>query len=203
MSTSPELTRDLYFTTDRDRLGFDILPSYIEEQGVDWSVAVAKEFELGSALASRLDPIELAKFRMIFDRHMVTLSKAKFDEDYHRSSDERALFLIFHKVPPVRIFSAMSRVKNVTFDFLHQGIDGGMTKRETAILSALSTLFFIELNHMMRVYIYFERRAVDPLFSFDVILPGDDMPKPGYEPPITNSQMSYPDKSRYGMVDLF
>ena len=203
VSTSPELTRELYFNSERDRLGFDVLPSYIKEQGVDWSVAVAKEFELGSALASRLDPIEVAKFRMIFDRHMVTLSKARFDEEYHRSSDERSLFLIFHKVPPVRIFSAMSRVKNVTFDFLHQGTEAGLGEREISILSALSTLFLIELNHIMRVYIYFERRSEDPLFSFDVILPGDEEPKEGYHPPVTNSQMSYPDKSRYGMVDLF
>jgi len=203
VTTSPELTRDLYFNTKRDSVGFDILPTYIEEQGVDWSVEVAKEFELGSALASRLEGIDLAKFRMIFDRHMVVLSKAKFDEEYHKSSDERALFLIYHRVPPVRIFAAMSGVKNVTFDLLHKNCAEGLNERDLALLSALSTLFLIELNHIMRVYIYFERQAEDPFFSFDVILPGDEAPRADYEPPVTNSQMSYPDKSRYGLMEMF
>jgi len=163
----------------------------------------AREFELGSALAARLSGIDLAKFRMIFDRHMVLLSQAKFDDEYHKSSDERALFLIYHRVPPVRIFAAMSSVKNVTFDLLLKNRPEGLSKRDLAILSALSTLFLIELNHIMRVYIYFERQAEDPFFCFDVILPGDEAPRGDYEPPETNSQMSYPDKSKFGLMELF
>jgi len=201
--TSADLTRDLYFSTERDELGFDILPDYIGQQGVEWSVAVAGEFELGAALASRLDCLDITKFRMIFDRHMVNLSKAQFDEDYLRSSDERALFLIFHKVAPVQIFSAMSRIKNVTFDLLHESCEDGLGERELSILSALSTLFFIELNHIMRVYVYFERYRDGNTSFFDVIKPGQNTPRDGYCLPTTNGQMSYPDKSKYGMMELF
>jgi len=133
VSSGVELTRDLYFATKRDALGFDILPDYIAQQGVRWSVTVAGEFELASALASKLDGMELAKFRMIFDR-----------------------------------------VKNVTFDFLHESCEDGLGERELSILSALSTLFFIELNHIMRVYIYFQRHNENAGSFFDVIGPGLD-----------------------------
>lgn len=203
VTTSAELTRDLYFMTERDRRGFDILPDYIAEQGVKWSVAVAQEFEVSSALAARLEPMELAKFRMIFDRHIVNLSRARFDEEYHGSSDERALFLIYKRVPPVRICSAMARVKNVTFDLLTDHVSGELHEREVSILSALSTLFFIEINHIMRAYVYFERFNPMQAHKFQVSMAGDDEVRLDYEAPTTNGQMSYPDKTRYGMVELF
>ena len=203
VTTSPALTRDLYFVSDRDWQGFDILPGYIESQGVDWSIAVAGAFETSSALAARLDGIELAKFRMIFDRHIVNLSKAKFDEDYHKSSDERALFLVYHRVPPVRICSAMARVKNVTFDFVASHLEGEFAGKELDILSALSTMFFVELNHIMRVYIYFERFNPMQESKFQVVMAGDDEVRLDYEAPTTNGQMSYPDKSKFGQVELF
>ena len=203
VATSVELTRELYFSTERDSFGFDILPEYIAERGVEWSVKVAGEFEVASALAAQLNSMDLAKFRMIFDRHMVNLSRVNFDEDYHRSSDERALFLIYNEVAPVRIFSAMSRVKNVTFDLLHANCETGLGERELAILSALSTLFFIELNHIMRVYIYFERFNAGQQAFFDVVRPGLDRPRPEYELPSTNGQMSYPDKTKYGFMEIF
>lgn len=203
VTTSPDLTRGMYFTTERDEEGFDLLSNFIANHGEDWAVLVAAEFESRSALAGRLDADALAKFRMIFDRHMLNLSKAEFGEDYHMSSDERALFLIAQKVPPVRICSALSAAKNATIDMVIAKANGHAGAEETALISAMTTLFMIELNHIMRVYIYYAEQVPESKRIFEVVMPRDATVDFNYAPPTSNGQMSYPDKSRYGMVDLF
>ena len=198
VQTSPEHTRQLYFATERDRAGFELLPDFFERRGEDWSVRVTKEFEIGSALASRLDAMERAKFRMIFERHLVRVTKALFDAEYHESSDERALFLVFARVPPVRVCSAMARAKNVTLDML---AEEGEVKVD--LVSALTTIFLIELNHILRVYIYFERANGAEHAGFEVVKECDDVIPFDYDAPQQNLQMSLPDKPKGGGVDLF
>lgn len=203
VTTSADLTRGLYFQDERDEEGFDILPDFFKEYGEEWAVLVATKFEGRSSLAGRLDKMGLAKFRMIFDRHLLNLSKTKFDEEYLRSSDERALFLIHEKIPPVRVSSALNAAKNASLDFIISKSDGQFGAKELALLSAVSTLFMIEMNHILRVYVYYAQKNAKTTDMFKVVMRGDDSCQFDYAPPTTNGQMSYPDKSRYGMVDLF
>lgn len=203
VTTSAELTKGMYFVDDRDHDGFDILPEFVKEHGEEWAVLIAAKFEKRSALAGRLDKMELAKFRMIFDRHLLNLSKAMFDEEYHKSSDERALFLIHQKVPPVRICSALTSMKNASIDMVIGKADGHFDHKELSLVSAMSTLFMIELNHIMRVYVYFAKQQEEQQKFFEVVMQRDHDVDYNYAPPTTNGQMSYPDKSKYGMVDLF
>ena len=198
VTTSPELTRELYFATERDLAGFDTLPLFFDACGEEWAVKIAKEFEVASSLASRLDAIERAKFRMIFERHVVRLTQAAFDADYHDSSDERALFLIHARVPPVRVCSAMARAKNATLDMIAE-----QTPVDMGLVSALTTLFLIELNHILRVYIYFERANGSKDSEFTVVMNGDGGVPQDYDAPKQNMQMSMPEKSENGGVDLF
>ncbi len=203
VTTSADLTRGLYFQDDRDDEGFDILPDFFKEYGEEWAILVASKFEARSSLAGRLDKMGLAKFRMIFDRHLLNLSKTKFDEEYLRSSDERALFLIHEKVPPVRVSSALNSARNASFDFILLKSEGIFSGKEKALFSAISTLFMIEMNHIMRVYVYYAQQNSKAADIFKVVMRGDDACQFDYAPPTTNGQMSYPDKSKYGMVDLF
>lgn len=203
VTTSADLTRGLYFTDDRDEDGFDILPDFFREYGEEWAVLVATKFEARSALAGRLDRMGLAKFRMIFDRHLLNLSKATFDESYHKSSDERALFLIYEKVPPVRICSALNSAKNASIDMIISKADGRFAHEQLALISAMTSLFMIELNHIMRAYVYFTKhnRRADDVFKVTMVC--DDQFQFDYAPPTSNGQMSFPDKAKFGMVDLF
>lgn len=194
--------RDLYFHTDRDSEGYELLPDFFAARGEEWAVSVTRIFEQGSSLAARLDGPDLAKFRMIQDRHMVNLSKSLFDDDYHRTSDERALFFIFHKVPPVRVCSAMSRAKNSAFDLVYSySADTGVPSHR--LLSAMSTSFMAEVHHTLRAYVYFERFNSDAERHFEVVKAGDDGSKDDYSVPTRNRQMSFPDKKRHGTVELF
>jgi len=201
--SNPELARDLYFLEQRDKTGFDLLPDFIKERGEEWAVLVASVFEKRSSLAGRLDSLDMAKFRMVFDRHMVNLSKAAFDDDYHSSSDERALFLIHTKIPPVRVCSALTAAKNETIDMIVNGSDGPLNENEIALISALSTIFMIEINHIMRVYVYYAKYNPEKQKIFEVTMDGDDAAQLDYEPPSSNSQMSYPDKSKFGLMEMF
>jgi len=193
----------LYFSDDKDELGFAFLPDFFDEWGVDWSVSFAATFESASGIAARLDRFELATFRMIFDRHMVNLVKCSFDEEYHNSSDERSLYLIYKKIPPVRVCSAISKVKSMTFEYVLDLGGKEMSKRHFTILNALSTLFYIELNHIMRAYIYFERAQAGNDSRFAVYMTGDDQLPADYELPVTNSQMAFPKKVEFGDIELF
>ena len=109
----------------------------------------------------------------------------------------------FTVIPDDDQASAMARVKNVTFDLLTDQASGELHERQVSILSALSTLFFIEINHIMRAYVYFERFNPMQDHKFQVSMAGDDEVRLDYEAPTTNGQMSYPDKTRYGMMELF
>ena len=202
LTTDPEQVRSLYFTSERDKLGFDRLPEFFDAWGVEWSVSFATTFEATSGLRARLDPLQMASFRMIFDRHMVNLSKALFDEQYVNSSDERALFLIYNKIAPVRVCSAMAKVKSMTFDYVNNLAGGDLKNEDFEVLNALSTLFYIELNHIMRVYIYFAGTISDQM-RYDVIRDGDDSIPKHYAPPTTNSQMAYPNNPEAGGIELF
>ena len=202
LTTSPEQVRALYFSSERDALGFDRLPEFFKDWGVEWSVSFAKTFEAASGLRSRLEPLELATFRMIFDRHMVNLSQASFDQQYVDSSDERALFLIYHRIAPVRVCTAMAKVKSMTFDYVHNLAGGALKGDDFETLNALSTLFYIELNHIMRVYIYFNGARGGPT-RFEVVCEGDDEIPTDYAPPTTNSQMAYPNNPEAGGIELF
>jgi|GEM_PF-3102116 len=203
LTTSADLTRGLYFVDDRDHDGFDILPDFFKEYGEEWAVLVATKFETRSSLAGRLDKMGLAKFRMIFDRHLLNLSKTKFDEEYHKSSDERALFLIHEKIPPVRVSSALNAAKNASIDMIVAKSEGRFAHTELALTSAITTLFMIEMNHIFRAYVYFAQLNSKSEDVFNVVMKGDNKFQFDYAPPTTNGQMSYPDKSKYGMVDLF
>lgn len=201
--SSPELARELYFFENRDEVGFDLLPDFVKKQGEEWAVTVASVFEKRSSLAGRLDALDMAKFRMVFDRHMVNLSKAEFDEEYHSSSDERALFLIHTKIPPVRVCSALTAAKNATIDMIVDDANGTPNKQEIALISALSTIFMIEINHIMRVYVYYAKYNPEKQKIFEVTMDGDDEAHLDYAPPSSNSQMSYPDKTKYGLLEMF
>jgi len=203
VTSSVEFTRSIYFEEERDRIGFDVLPKFMEEHGVEWAVLVAAIFERRSALAGRLDQFALAKFRMVFDRHMLNLSKAEFDDAYHASSDERALFLIHQKVPPVRICSALAAAKNASLDMIVENAKNGVGEAEIALMGALSTLFMMELNHVMRVYVYFARADRRDEALFDVIRQGDNGVRFDYKPPTENGQMSFPEVEKTGMMELF
>lgn len=203
VKSGTELGQDLYFQTERDRKGFDLLPDFFHEHGEEWAVTVARIFEQGSALASRLEPPMLAKFRMIQDRHLVNLAKATFDDDYHRTSDERALFLIYHKVPPVRISSALSRAKNASFDLLFRYQQPRNDAQEVAMMSAMSTMFMAEVHHALRAFVYFERFNSDAAAHFQVVRPCDGSAPQDYSAPTRNPQMSMPDKTKHGSIELF
>ncbi len=203
VTTSADVTWRMYARESRDLAGFDALNSFIEEHGEEWAVMVAGIFERRSALAGRLDRMALAKFRMVFDRHMLNLSRAEFDEAYLTSSDERALFLIFNRVPPVRVSSALTAAKNATIDMVTQKSCSISGDDQIGVISAFSTMFMIELNHIMRAYVYFahnNRRAGE---LFDVVRSGDDDVRYDYTPPTVNGQMSMPDKSKVGVLELF
>ena len=197
-----KLGQELYFQTGRDREGFELLPDFFHHRGEEWAVSVTRVFEKGSTLSARLDATAIAKFRMIQDRHLVNLTRGLFDEDYHRTSDERALFLIFHKVPPVRVCSAMTRAKNAAFDILyHYAMETGVPSHR--LLSAMSTCFMMEVHHTLRAYVYFERFNSDAEAHFEVVKQGDDATQADYSAPTRNRQMSLPDKRRHGSVELF
>ncbi len=194
--------KNLYFQEDRDQVGFALMPDFFAECGEEWAVEVTGVFETGSSLAARLDAQDISKFRMIQDRHLVNLAKMRFDDDYHRTSDERALFLIYHKVPPVRFSSAMSRAKNHAFDI----IEAYARKNDASasqLLSAMSTAFMAEVHHTLRAYVYFERYNSDAEAHFEVAKKGDEYTKDDYSVPTRNRQMSMPDKKRHGSVELF
>lgn len=201
--TSAELTRNMYFAESRDQFGFDSLPAFIERHGVDWAVLTAGIFELRSALAGRLDSYTMAKFRMIYDRHLLNLSKADFCDEYHSSSDERALFLIHQQVPPVRVCSALTACKNASIDMVLEKSGADFGPDVIGLVSAFSSLYMIEINHVMRAYVYYAQNcsSQDPIF--DVVRNGDDEARFDYALPDTNGQMSYPDKSKVGMLEMF
>lgn len=194
--------QDVYFQTGRDREGFELLPDFYAVKGEDWAVAVTREFEKGSSLSARLDTAGIAKFRMIQDRHLVNLTRGLFDDDYYTTSDERALFLIYNKVPPLRVSAALSKAKNASLDILHlYAMETGVPSHR--LLSAMSTSFMIELHHTMRAYVYFERHNSDAEAHFEVVKQGDDGAHTDYSAPTRNRQMTMPDKRRHGSVELF
>jgi len=197
-----QLGADLYFQTDRDRIGFEEMPDFFATCAEEWAVSVTQVFETGASLAARLDSAELAKFRMIQDRHLINLMKMRFDEEYHCSSDERALFLIFHKVPPVRFCSAMARAKNRSLDILS---DYMSRNAQTAphLICAMTTAFMLELHHTLRAFIYFERFNSDAERHFEVAKDGDEITNSDYSAPTRNRQMTLPDKGKHGSVELF
>lgn len=195
-------TRDFYLETPRDLSGFDILPDFIANHGEEWAVEYAAIFEREASIAARVDLDELLRFRMIFDRHLANLSSAQFDASFIASSDERSLFLIYHRIPPIRAVGALNKAKNASMDLVIGHAEGQFGHREMALISALSTLYMIEANHIMRVYMLFERliTPVDRRYRFsdiDGVLPVD------YQPPTRNAQLSLPDKDDQGSVELF
>lgn len=203
VTTSADVTWRMYAREGRDLTGFDALNQFIAEHGEEWAVMVAGIFERRSALAGRLDTMELAKFRMVFDRHMLNLSRAEFDEAYLLSSDERALFLIHQRVPPVRVSSALTAAKNATIDMVTQKASDKDLSKQIGVISAFSTMFMIELNHIMRAYVYFANANRRSGALFDVVRSGDDELRYDYTPPMTNAQMSMPDKKAVGVLELF
>ena len=194
--------RALYFQEPDDHTGFDQLESFFDECGEDWAVTLTSIFEEGSTLASRLDATGISKFRMIQDRHLVNFVKMAFDDDYHHTSDERALFLIFSKVPPVRFCSAMARAKNATLGSVDQYC-ARTGASPMPMYRAISSAFMIELNHTLRAYVYFERFNSDAAAHFEVAKSGDESKAVDYSAPTRNRQMTLPDKSHHGSVELF
>lgn len=203
VTTSAEVTKGMYFAEARDTSGFGALPDFIEKYGEEWAVLTAGIFEVRSALAGRLDSLIMAKFRMVYDRHLLNLSRARFDEEYLSSSDERALFLIHQKVPPVRVCSALTACKNATIDMVLEKSGSKIGMDEVGLISAFSSLYMIEINHVMRVYVYFAQNNRRKENIFEVIRTGDDQVRFDYSKPETNGQMSYPDKSKFGMLEMF
>lgn len=203
LTTTPELTSAIYFQDARDEEGFDALADFVADHGEDWAVLVAEVFEKRSALAGRLDRMALAKFRMIFDRHMLNLSYANFDAAYHQSSDERALFLIHAKVPPVRVSAGLNAARNASIDMITTRMSGKPRAHVLHVISAMSTLFMVELNHILRVYIYYAKHNSDRRSIFEVVMLGDDDAKFDYAPPTRNGQMSLASASKLGLVELF
>lgn len=203
VKTSAEHTRDLYFQTDRDARGFDLLPDFFACHGEEWAVTVTTLFEQGSALANRLDGAALEKFRMIQDRHLINVMKADFGDAYHSTCDERSLFLIHAQVPPVRVSSAFARAKNAAFDLLVQYQDDANRDSDLAVMSAMSTIFILETHHTLRAYVYFERYNSDAEAHFEVVRAADSQARDDYTAPTANKQMSMPDKSRHGTVEMF
>jgi len=201
--SAPETVRGLYFQDSRDDDGFDLLPEFFNKYGEEWAVTVAGIIEQRSGLASSLDEMGLAKLRMIVDRHLLNVTKTLFDESYHKSSDERSLFLVYHKISPAGICSAMARAKNATFDMIITKADGNFGNSELALISAFSTLFTIEINQIMRAYIYFEQANKTKEASFEPLHCAISAPTATYEAPKVNGQMSLPKKTKFGAVEMF
>ena len=196
-------TRSVYLETARDRSGFDILPDFIARHGEQWAVDYATCFESTSGIAARADQLELTKFRMVFDRHIANLVRGTFDDDYITTSDERTLFLLYHRVPPLRICAALNKSKNSTLDFIIAHADGEFAHQQMALFSAMSTLFMIETNHIMRGYVLFDRvtAPVESRYQYDDNLP-NDLPD-GYNPPTRNAQLTLPDAAVQGSIEMF
>lgn len=195
--------RAFYFQTDRDEDGFDLLPDFFRAHREEWAVMVAAQFEKSSGLAAKLDGVGLSKFRMITDRHMVNLTKGLFDTSYYKSSDERSLFLIYHEIAPVQICSSLTRAKNASIDMVIAKSGGKFGYQELALISAISTLFVIELHNIMRAYLYFDRANPEKLERFKLGSPETVMPIEGYVAQTSNCQMTMPDKAKTGSIELF
>ncbi len=162
----PATMRDLYLADEDGGRGIDLLSSLDPEASNKISMTLALAIEQSFAKSAKLTKIEFAKHRMIHDRHMIQLFATEFDEDYHKSSTERALFMIYHHIPLIWIFSAFNIAKNrIIRDYLQDetGLD---PVAQQGWISAITTLLMIELNSISRVYSYFGRANKDNDFNF-------------------------------------
>lgn len=160
---------DLYLTDADGGAGFANLADLEPEDANRISMILAVAIEQSIAKNHQLSKIEFAKHRMIHDRHMIQLMDAKFGEAYHVSSIERSLFMIYHRIPLIWIFSAFNTAKNQIIKDCVLGEPKYTPEDLHAWISALTTLLMIELNSISRTYSYFGRLNKDD--SYNVIPP--------------------------------
>ena len=158
----PDVMRDLYLSVPDGRGGFDQLSSLTSEDINDLSMIMANALEASMARSASLSKIQFAKHRMIHDRHIVRLMEAEFDDAYHASSVERALFLIYHRIPLIWIFSGFNVAKNKIIDRFSGAGSKRSAEEQIELISGLTTLLLIELNHISRAYSYFDRANDNP-----------------------------------------
>ena len=203
ISSSPNVVKSLYFLDEIDVSGIDEASDFLTMHEPEWSRVLTGTLEARAALAARLDAQSIAKFRLINDRHTVNLARAEFLDDYHVTIDERTLFLIYNKIPPMRVCSALTAAKTATFALAIKRLPVSLVIEKPMMLNAIATIFQIELHNTMRGYIYFERQNNDERAHFRVTETGDEEFAPDYYEPTENCQLVLPSSAERGRVELF
>ncbi len=198
ITSSPSVIKSAYFVDEIDLAGFDVLSEFFVDHLQDWSRSVTRTLETRAALAARLEPHDIAKFRLVNDRHMVNLAQLDFLNDYHATIDERTLFLIYNRIPPMRVCAALTAAKTASFALAMHRMPIGSNPM---MFNAISSVFQIELHNTLRGYIYFERLNKDEDAQFIVADAGDSMVAADYYEPTENRQVVI--EAKPGGVEMF
>jgi len=161
-----EAMRDQYMREDDGAIGFELISTLSAEDMNHISMILAIAIEESISQSETLDKMDFARHRMIHDRHMIRLMAADFDEDFHNASVERSLFMIYHRIPLIWIFSAFNLAKNRIIKEFHKEDPIFEIETSTDLMCAITTLFMIELNSIGRVYSYFGLRNNDESYNF-------------------------------------
>lgn len=158
--------RDQYLREEDGAIGFDLISSLCAEDMNHISMILAVAIEESISQCATLDKLDFARHRMIHDRHMIRLMAAEFDEEFHNASVERSLFMIYHHIPLIWIFSAFNLAKNRIIKEFHRDDPIFEIETSTELMCAITTLFMIELNSIGRVYSYFGLKNKEGGYDF-------------------------------------
>lgn len=203
ITSSPSVIKSAYFVDEIDHAGFATVSEFFMDHLQDWSRTMTRTLETRSALAARLDAREIAKFRLINDRHMINLAQAEFLDQYHASLDERTLFLIHNRIPPMRVCAALTAAKTATFALALNRLPSEVIAKDPMLFNAIASLFQIELHNTLRGYIYFERQNTDQDVQFIVSEAGDDQLAADYYEPEENRQLTFEQRPSVNSLELF